>query len=214
MRLKSIGKPFKNYILWICLIFTLGGCAFGHKFDYSLQPNVTYSGKGSVALAVHDQRPYIKDFSKMPDFVGSVRSLYGIPYPVYTESGKPLAEDISQGLMTALKNAGFSVNSLNLSLSYSKEEAISKLRATGSDRLIYVVLNEWWSDTLHQSMIRMDVILLVLDKEGKELAISKLKEQVGLGFVAAIDEIPKVYVRQFNKLINDPEVKAALSNLP
>jgi len=32
--------------------------------------------------------------------------------------------------------------------------------------------------------------------------------------VAAIDEIPKVYVRQFNKLINDPEVKAALSNLP
>ncbi len=59
---------------------TLGGCAFGQKHDYlHARPTLNYTGKARLALAVHDQRPYVVSQDKDADFVGLSRGVTAIP---------------------------------------------------------------------------------------------------------------------------------------
>ena len=57
----------------------LGGCAVGGTYNYSEMPIAMQgiSTTGTVAIAVHDTRPYVISGGKQPTFVGLARGLSG-----------------------------------------------------------------------------------------------------------------------------------------
>ncbi len=80
----------------VLLASMLGGCAVGNTYEYRL-PRLPLSvqGNSAIGLAVTDQRPYILDGDKDPNFVGLQRGGYGNPFDVTTASGRPMAEDMA-----------------------------------------------------------------------------------------------------------------------
>ena len=80
------------------------GCAIGVKHDYSYpEANWDVQTNKSVTVAVHDQRSYIVDGNKTPNFVGLSRGGWGNPFDVVTVSGRPLATDMTTAVANGLK---------------------------------------------------------------------------------------------------------------
>lgn len=80
--------------------------------------------EGSLALAVLDARPDVISGDRKETFVGFSRSLYGIPYPAYTQSKKPLAQDLSDLIIRGLKLGGKPAKFINTSPNGHRQGAI------------------------------------------------------------------------------------------
>lgn len=53
-------KPVLFYpIFALCILGLCLGCAVGQKYNYPIVGDLTASGSKSLAIATHDQRPYI-----------------------------------------------------------------------------------------------------------------------------------------------------------
>ena len=75
----------------------LNGCAVGRTSDYStgsVDYNTGINEKAHFVVAFQDVRPYVLSGDKKDTFVGLQRSVAGVPWPVSTKSGAPLADDI------------------------------------------------------------------------------------------------------------------------
>jgi len=51
-----------------------------------------------ISVNVSDERPFIKDKTKPPSFIGKFRGGYGNPWNAYTEDKIPLAQVFAQDL--------------------------------------------------------------------------------------------------------------------
>src|SRR5437763_17135068 len=60
----------------------------------------------SLAFVVLDSRPDVVSGDRKETYTGKHRSLYGIPYPSYPASGRPLATDLAYLIERALKLGG------------------------------------------------------------------------------------------------------------
>lgn len=72
-------------------------------------------GTITVAVATHDQRPYVVGGNKKPNFVGLSRGGYGNPFDVVTVSGNPLADGFSESISRSLAARGFKTSTPGLS---------------------------------------------------------------------------------------------------
>tara|TARA_A100001037_G_C14924371_1_gene533143 strand:+ start:189 stop:476 length:288 start_codon:yes stop_codon:yes gene_type:complete len=76
-------------ILAICILS--GGCAVGVQHSYSAADtkfDITADSRVTVAVAMHDRRPYIVSGDKAGNFVGLQRAGFGTPCDLTTESSK------------------------------------------------------------------------------------------------------------------------------
>ena len=99
-------------IVWIAIALVLGGCAFGRTYSYgdaSMGMPGLASGSGTVALAVHDVRPYVVSGNKPERFVGLMRGGFGNPFDVNTGSGDALSNDLRRVISKALQSKGYKV---------------------------------------------------------------------------------------------------------
>ena len=80
---------------WVVgLALMLGACAFGNTTDYQNQTPVLAATTGNaMAVATHDQRPYVLSGKNSATYTGVTRAAIGVPYGVHTSSGQPLADD-------------------------------------------------------------------------------------------------------------------------
>ena len=155
---------------------TLSGCAFGQKFSYadSKIDVGAVSPDRTVALAVLDQREYVKNGKKPESFIGISRGGFGNPFDVETRSGAPMATEMATALAAALKGRGAQVQVVTVKPGPGVEVARSDLARAGADRLLLFILNEWKTDSMARTGLDFDVGLEVMDRGGKNLARASL----------------------------------------
>jgi hypothetical protein len=203
--------------LAVSLILALStGCAVGNKHQYAgVAPNLTVETSRTTAVAVQDRRPYVLDGDKDPKFVGIQRGGFGNPFDVTTESGRPLANDMCQAIVAALKKRNVAATPVDVLPKATDDEAKQVLLTASADRQILIRLIEWKSDTYQNTALIYDVRLSVFDAGGKLLVENARqgRDDLGGGFIApshAKEAVPEAFRRIFEELLNEPKVLAAL----
>lgn len=172
----------KNLLLIAGLMVVLSGCAVGNKHSYSDQiVNIPQASGQEVALAVHDQRPYVVSGNKTPDFVGLQRGGFGNPFDVRTLSGQPLAADMTAVILRSMTKAGFQVTPVTVAPTDSALAVDKRLGEAGSDRALVIRLTGWKSDTATNTALIYDFKALVIDKTGRVVSEKHISGRDNLG---------------------------------
>lgn len=206
----------------LCSILLLGvtllsGCAIGNKHQYAESiPSLSTKNIKGIAIGVQDNRSAVVSKTKTPDFVGVQRGGFGNPFDVTTASGKPLASDISTSLAKALRDQGSTVQEVPMQPGMDESTAAKKINVLGMERGLLLLLNEWKSDTFHNTALHYDLSLLVFDLTGKLLVRQEMKgsENLGGSFMNppehAKGAVPIAYRKKMEEMFAKPDVGAAL----
>ncbi|MGH6627409.1 MAG: hypothetical protein ACRECD_12890 [Burkholderiaceae bacterium] len=196
----------------LALMAVLGGCAVGvtHQYD-NATPTLKASTGSKLNVGVQDRRLYVVSKQKPANFVGLSRGGFGNPFDVNTASGKPLADDFSKSIQTALAAQGVKASAVSLPLGIDEGEAIKRLAAAG-DKAVLIVLNEWKSDTFTHTTLTYDVQALVVDGSGKVLSSKKITGTDNLGGNAfnppehSRNAVPPAFRKKLEELFAAPEI--------
>jgi len=90
-----------------------------------------------VNVAAKDARPYIVNGDKKPNFVGLERSLFGVPYSIYTFSQNSFADDMGQILLSSLNKEGIDALNVNYPLNAETTTFLSNNSVSGRKFLIF-----------------------------------------------------------------------------
>ena len=188
----------------------VGGCATQSYSDMPMRMQ-SVSSAGTVAVAVHDTRPYIVSRNKEESFVGLQRGGYGNPFDLKTPNGTALAIEMRDSLAKALTARGASTLPVVVAVGDSPGTARTKVQAAKARRSVLVTLREWKTDTLMRTDFHYDVTVAVLDESGRELASNTLRGTDGLGLSSAGSEaITQATAAKLDALFADPRVAGAL----
>jgi len=200
----------------ILVIMLLIGCGpRGIRYTATLS-DLKCSAKSTVAIAVLDQRPYVLKKEKESNYVGLVRGGYGNPFDIWTESGSPLADDMLKTIADSLRSRGFSVTPLKTSVGETPSAVLTRFGAAKADRLLLLVLREWYSDYLpeafaqERSNLFISVEVQVFGRNQKQLAKTAFKEDLILPSGWPEETVPDVYQRKIRQLIDDARICRAL----
>jgi len=169
-------KP--NALIWTMLL-VLARVAVATPPRPDLKLSVPF--KGPTALAVLDARPDVVNGRRKETFIGFTRTFYGLPLPYHTRSKKPFAQDLSALVSQALTLGETPAKAIVVSPPAGRQAAIDALRKSGAERLILLEIRDWWSDTMLRTDLHYDLLLTVLDAQGRELGSSSAKGDDGLG---------------------------------
>jgi hypothetical protein len=209
-------QVMNRFVLVLCCVF-VGGCAVGNQHQYSgIAPEVSVPSGNSIAVGVHDQRPYVVAGGKSEMFVGLSRGGFGNPFDVTTASGKPLADDFRATIADIFRRNGVNVKEITIRPASTGVQARDAVISAGQGRSLLLSLAEWKSDTYMNTALIYDVRLVVLDSAGKVLGDEALRGRDNLGGSAinppahAIEVVPGAYRRKLEELLNNPAIKKAL----
>lgn len=202
-------------IAGVFLVVMSSGCAIGQVYDYDgAAVDLLVVGSGTLGLGVMDQRPYILDGDKTPDFVGLQRGGYGNPFDVTTDSGNSLATDMEAALANALSANGFNIIELEFS---SPDSAIiaSAIKESGANRNVILTVREWKTDAMYNFGLSYDLSLEVFDKSATLMASAETsgnKEKLGGSGMQEANSIAAVnaFSRMLGRLFNAPAIQDAL----
>lgn len=201
-------------VLILAAAAALGGCAFGRTYSYKDTPVALQgvSSSGNVTVAVQDQRAYVLSGGKSERFVGLMRGGFGNPFDVNTSSGGPLADEIRDAIVHAMKARGIDVKPVEAPLRDSMVAVKRSLEEGKPHRAVLVTLREWKSDTMMSTDLHYDVTLTVFDKAGAQLASSSVKGMDNLGNLGLSpnEGISRASARKLDQLFDDEKVIAAL----
>lgn len=204
--------------LAIAAVLLLGGCA-GDRYDFNWEtPVFAVQTEDSVVVVVLDQRPEVLTGDKPPTFVGLQRVGFGIPYDVSTGSGRPLADDMADTIMRGLAVNYVPVEAVYVPASADAAVATRAVVEAGTDKGLVVLLRQWKTDTRINVAIRYDFVAHVVDSNGRIFATATLEsepdETAGGDFLNSIDyaihHVPEAGARALERLINQPDIVAAL----
>ncbi len=169
-----------NLSILLVLIAILTGCAGGRSYDYTVIPINSHleGNKEKIALGVHDQREYVKNGEKYPQYVGTQRSPAYVPWNINTKSGSPMADDFLQNIGNSLIKDGYKVDLVSLPETESKKQVLTQLKATGDNRLLLFTINEWFFDVWYKTRMSYSIKLEVFDKKGRLLASSEVEKKM------------------------------------
>ncbi|HEY7322582.1 MAG TPA: hypothetical protein VIE89_33880 [Candidatus Binatia bacterium] len=194
--------------------FLLNGCAVGQKFDYAASIiNVdSLTPAHSAAVAVLDQRVYIRNGDKKESFVGLSRGGYGNPFDVRTASGLPLASEMATAVVAALRTKGIQAEALTVRPTDGSSQARQALIQAGLDRALLFTLTEWKTDTMMRTGLSYDVTLEVFDRTGKRVARKQLfgKEVSGASILSAEKDAQKWFASKVAELFQDDAIAGSL----
>lgn len=112
----------------LVLAASLGACAFGNKATYdAMVPDIQTGADGPIAVGVWEQRPFVVDNDKTPEWTGLLRALNGIPYGVHTQSGRPLSDDFAIVVAAGIKPNNAQVATVVLARTDARAAVIDKL---------------------------------------------------------------------------------------
>lgn len=194
----------KSLILLFCVYLT--GCVAGQEYNYeasSMDIPVKPSEKRVLILSVQDLRPYVLSGDKESNFVGLQRGGFGEPWGVTTASGDPMTEDMSEAIVSGLKDAGYNV------FNTPGKNEVSYLTKTASkhdaSRIVILKVFEWKSDVYMNVTLHCDLELNILDVEGKLLAKSsdKFIGSIAGGSWATTDKNSKAMTDEFTKRVRN-----------
>jgi hypothetical protein len=198
------------------------GCAYGHTQGLaSAASPLSYTGSTGVAVAVFDQRAYIRSGDKPANFVGLQRGRYGNPFDVTTDSGNSLASEMNDAIVASLQKAGFEVASISTSPNESLDSVQRRLARKLPEHHppahgLLVEVKEWKADTYVSTSLSYDVTGSVYDAGGLMLAqkrlhgLDKLEGDLLDPAGAASRSVPAAFTRKLGALLNDGAIANAL----
>ncbi len=218
---------FRSAVLMMATL--LAACGLSPTTVEERTPKLDYAGKGTVALTVVDNRPYVVSGDKPDTCEGIYRGGYGIPFAFEGmrkgAESMPYTTRISDILSKALYNAGSTVSVIKTPKGSSVETAISGLRAQPFDAgLIVNVLDSRVDAGGARWSYFFDYEIIVINHVGTILSTKKYKgEDVDFqrelfhtgrakGKNYSFDAILDLhYKNKFANFLNDRQTRAALS---
>lgn len=206
----------KRIILLAASALLVAGCAAGNQYDYSnFKTELRQAEAGTLAVAVVDQRSYVLNGDKNPDFVGLQRAGFGNPFSVTTRSGRGLAADLTDVLTRSYIDAGTSAAGIELPKGTDDQAAIQAFQQQPADRFLLVKMLDWKTDVYAQITVIWDLEAKVFDRSGQLLASQSSRGTQGTGTNGAFEErrselAQKEAASRFGELLNDPAIRAAL----
>ena len=219
--LKTVLKMFKTFIVFILSAVIMTGCAIGNKSQYTgglsfkseVPPNAA-----SVVVTVQDNRPYVLDGSKTESYVGTMRSIGGVPWPIKTETGRPLAVDLGESIVTTLNLNGYKAVQLQTLPQSNDAEIVRQLSAVSSDssaRILHFLIKEWRNHTWFITTFHFCVDLNVKSSLGNLLASTTECGEEELGSSnPQFSTLSSAIATVIGKLVNASQIKAALTGGP
>ena len=207
---------WKSVSAGVLIVLLLSACPIGVKHDYDQKLlDLGIATSATVAVGTLDHRPYVVNGQKAPDFVGVSRGGFGNPFDVTTQSGKPLASDISGSIVASMKAKGVDAKAVELKPALSLDEASIAVRAAGTQRSVVLTLLEWKADSMFNVGLNYDFDLRVFGKDGK-LLVSKLQQgRENLGSSdpfspGGSSQVLPRFRRMIEMLFQEPDVSKAL----
>ncbi|WP_340115557.1 hypothetical protein [Pelagibius sp. 7325] len=205
----------RHVVFVLCFAGFLGGCAIGNSHRYDLgDADLKVESDKSVAVAVVDLRPYVLSGEKEPRFSGLFRGGFGNPFDVTTDSGRPLTEDLSQSVVTALKRSGVDAVTVAVAPKTATAEARALVQASGADRCALLQVREWKSDTYFNTGLTYDLTLDVLAGDGTLLASKEIQGHDNLGPAGvpgdARVQVERAVKEKLETLFANPDIKNAV----
>jgi hypothetical protein len=198
----------------VAVALILGACAYGRSYNYDSAPLslAGVSSSGPITIGVQDARPYVTSGNKPEKFVGLMRGAFGNPFDVSTQSGGPLAVEMRDAVVKAMKSKGITASGVTLSPSEAPARVRQSLMDSKARKLVLVTLNEWKSDSMVNTTLHFDVTLTVFGAGGEQLASSGVKGRDNLGALSFSpnEGISAMFVKKFEVLFDDEKVIAAL----
>jgi len=173
-----------------------------------------------VVVSVHDQRRYVVDGEKTPDFVGLSRGGFGNSFDVTTVSERPLAADVAERIARALTIAGYRATVIQANPKMMSARLLDAMAKSGAPRLVLVQIEEWKSDTYNSTTLAYDVTVRVFDRNKTLLGIATIngRDDLGGSFMNppahAKEAVPPAYKSKLEQLLNDPKIVRALQEAP
>jgi hypothetical protein len=203
----------------IVLTILLQGCAVGNKYnftDVNADLKVASVKVKHIAVATSDQRKEVISSKCDPTYVGMQRAGFGNPWRVSTESGLPLADDLTKAVTESLAKKGY--NSLPVYIKYTDDQTsiIKILKESKAERSLLFIIKKWESDTYSNIGLDYEVELTVYNADFVKLASVSAAENKNLpGSVwdppkAARREVPIAFKNVLETLLNDPKVRQAI----
>jgi hypothetical protein len=98
--------------------------------------SIPLDGAASVSIVVRDGRDDVVHGKNKETLVGHQRSLYGIPYPEDTPSGRTFAYELARLVAAGFNHDGVNLKAFTASPLQPLDAAIRPLVSTGADRLL------------------------------------------------------------------------------
>ena len=200
-----------------CLL--LSGCSerYSHKY-HGLNLDLKSEGSATIAVATHDQRPYIVSGDAKPDLAGIVRGQMYQPFDVTTASRNPFAEDITDTITRSLGSRGFTAIGVVVKHSDNDEMVRASLGRENASRSIVTTLYEWKSDIyMHRgTSLWRDIRMQVLDAAGNTIGEKRISEESSLSprsmnaWEHSKKTVPTALVKTLETLLNSEEISSAL----
>ena len=189
----------------------LGGCAFGQKYSYqgNSVPMSRIETSSPVGLAVQDKRPYVVSHNKPETFVGLSRGGFGNPFDVNTASGTPLAIEMRESIVSGMRAKGIDVKVATVNPADSSDIVQRAMINTGARKLVLVTLTEWKSDIMISAALIYDVVVIVMNEKGVELARARTNGRDNLG-PSPHSGVGPAFSRKFEALFDDEKIVQAL----
>lgn len=208
---------FRRVVGAVFLIGLLTGCAVGNKVDYRAQSvSLNTGSEKSIALGVHDQRPYVLSGNKAPQFVGIQRGGYGNPFDVETESGGPLAQDFATSISSALTRSGATVTAKAYPHSASNAAVRKELLSLNADRFLLISYREWKTDSFMNTSLHYNITAQVLQPDGTVVAENHLsgKDRISGSVMGdqtnSSSSVPAAVSRKLQLLLSNKEIVDAI----
>ena len=192
----------------------LNGCAIGRTSDYStgsVDYNTGINEQVHFVVAFQDVRPYVLSGNKKNTFVGLQRSVAGVPWPVNTKSGKPLADDFGTVVTRSLRDKGLNAEYIKFDFRKDVDAFVKENSKTGRKILVFSIY-EWKTDVYFTSSIHYNVLLTVYDSNGIKLVDARRQGSDALGpnERAGRKNLTVANIDIIGGLLKTPEIQAAL----
>lgn len=128
-------------------------------------PAITSYTKARISVVVVDARESVISGKKTPQYVGALRTSFGIPISMTTATNRPLAEDLAAAISSGFNNAGNEAKVVSAGTTQPKQATAA------GEKLLLVTLKEWASDSYGSSVgIQYKLSAEVLDQFGQTIA--------------------------------------------
>jgi hypothetical protein len=203
----------------ILCVFILNGCAVGNVYNFSdtrADLQVSPAKGKSAAVAAHDQRVAILSGECVPAYVGLQRAGFGNPWRVNTESGLPLADDLTKAVSETLLAKGYRALPVYIKYSDDRTKIMELMKANKAERNLLFVIKKWESDTYTNIGLNYEIELNVFDENMIKLvsaSIAEVKTIPGSAWDpprAARREVPLAFKQVLENLLNDPKIQLAI----
>ena len=188
---------FIKFSAAVAVFAFLGGCAVGNTYDYqSTAMRLPVKGAGQeLNVKVIDNRPYVLNGNKAPNFIGLQRGGYGNPFDVNTSSGRPLSDEFRAVISRALENSSYNITD-------------------SADKTVELTVREWKTDAMMKLRLIYDLTLSILNGDDQIVAsVTDAGDEVlgGASFEGANSQSASSgFNRKISRLFNREEIRGAL----